>query len=79
VVNIFNSNVFIEIGEAIGNVKSKVYRRRRDTGAVEQAFRKWLADSPRLKLPRVDCALDYPDDMTIEGTFRLLADEEEES
>ena len=41
--NIFNSNVFIEIGEAIGNVKSKIFRRRRDTDAVEQAFRKWLA------------------------------------
>ncbi len=78
-VNISKSNVFIEIGEAIGNVKSKIFGRRRDTGAVEQAFRKWLAGSPQLKLPRVDSALDYPDDMTIEGTFRVLADEEEES
>ena len=77
--NFFNSNVFMEIGEAIGNVKDKVLGRRSPTAAVEQAFQKWLLESGRLKLRTADDAVGYPDDTTIEGSFRVLVDEEEES
>lgn len=76
--NIFNSNVFIEIGEAIGNVKDRVLGKRGSTDAVEQAFRKWLTDSPRPRLPFVEGGLAYPDDTTVEGSFHILVDGKEE-
>ncbi len=74
---IFGSNVFVEIGEAIGNVKRKVFRKRADPRAIEQAFQRWLAESDLPSLRSRDSAVAYPDVDVIDGTFRTVTDEEE--
>ena len=52
--NIFNSNVFIEIGEAIGNVGDRVFSRRRIPELVDSLFHKRLEAAQRIKLPLDD-------------------------
>lgn len=71
--NIFNSSVFIEIGEAIGNVGRKAFRRKRgDAELVDKIFRRRLDENRGLTLPldgipRVSC-----DDQAIDAEFRVL-------
>ena len=77
--NVFNSNVFVEMSEAIGSVKRKAFGKRAHPDIVDRAFRKWLTQSPCLKLPPRDEGLHYPDGMTIDASFRVLVGQGDES
>jgi len=75
--NIFNSNVFIEIGEAIGNLGKKVFRRRTHADELDEAFRRHLQSPISLKMPDRKEALSKPEEIVIEGAFRVIDEEEE--
>ena len=77
--NFFNSQVFIEIGEAIGNVAGSLVRRRRSSDAVEQSLHKWLAEVSCPSLSTIDSTLTRPDDDAIDATYRVLSSTEDES
>ena len=74
--NIFNSNVFIEIGEAIGNVGKRLFPRRSHAEALDEAFRRNLRDP--LPLHLTDQAGDSakPSEIVIEGNYRVIDEEE---
>jgi hypothetical protein len=78
--NIFNSNVFVEIGEAIGNVGKRLLSRGSHAETLDQAFRRALQDPLplHLRLPNQAEKPVKPEEIVIEGSFRVL-DEEEES
>ena len=71
--NIFNSNVFIEIGEAIGTAGKVILRKNKNPGIVDEMFRKRLQELT-LKLPLQGGRFGRPD--TIDAEFRILSDEE---
>lgn len=73
--NIFNSHVLIEIGEAIGNVKRKVVKEKSYGEAVEQAFRRHLAQGRGLDLRPADCQFSRPQDAAIDVEFRVIEEE----
>lgn len=75
--NIFNSNVFVEIGEAIGNVGKKLSRRRSHADELEASFRRHLAAPLELHLPAPGADPPAPGDIVIEATFRVMDEEEE--
>ena len=75
--NIFNSNVFIEIGEAIGNLGRRVLKRRTQADELDEAFRRHLQSPISLEIPDRDEALRTPEDIVIEGVFRVIDEEEE--
>ena len=58
--NIFNSNVFVEIGEAIGNIRNKALRHRSAAELVDQAFRRRLKERESLEIPILEQPLAYP-------------------
>lgn len=73
--NFFSSNVFIEIGEAIGNLGRKV-KRRSHPEMVDKLFRKMLKELA-LELPQTPGKLVKPDEgKAIEVEYRILDDEE---
>ena len=74
--NFFNSNVFIEIGEAIGNV-GKVIKKRGDPELVEGILKRRLAEALHLTLPMPDETVSQPDESVIEGSFRVLSEREQ--
>jgi len=74
--NIFNSNVFIEIGEAIGNLGRKVFKRRTHADELDEAFRRHLQSPISLDMPSRTEAPSKPGDIVIEGVFRVVEEEE---
>ena len=77
--NFFNSNVFIEIGEAIGNLGRKVFRRRTHADELDEAFRRHLQSPLSIEMLDRKEALRKPEDIVIEGVFRVVDEEEEET
>ena len=75
--NIFNSNVFIEIGEAIGNLGRRVFKRRTHADELDEAFRRHLQSPLSLDMPDRTEVLCKPGDIVIEGVFRVIDEEEE--
>ena len=75
--NIFNSNVLIEIGEAIGNLGKKVFKRRTHADELDEAFRRHLQSPISLDMPDRTEALCKPGEIVIEGVFRVIDEEEE--
>jgi hypothetical protein len=73
--DIFNSNVFVEIGEAIGNVGKRLFPRRSQAEALDQAFRRHLQDPLSLHLPDEAGQPTKPSEIVIEGSFRVLDEE----
>ena len=74
--NIFDSNVFIEIGEAIGNVRKKI-KRRSNPELVDRIFRKRLAQIS-VELPLEPGRVCEPVGDTIDVEYRLLDEGEEQ-
>jgi hypothetical protein len=76
--HIFNSNVFIEIGQAIGNVGGKLLGRDRGKAElVESILQRRLAEASVLAPPRVDEPLVRPTEEVIEASYRVLSEKEE--
>ena len=78
--NIFNSNVLVEIGEAIGNVRTKAIRRRSVGDLVDQAFRRRLQDRQSLEIPFQEQSPVYPDNDIdiIDAEYVVLTSDEED-
>jgi hypothetical protein len=74
--SIFNSNVFAEIGEAIGNVGKRLFHRRSQAEALDEAFRRHMQDPLPLHLPDKAERPAKPDGIVIEGTYRIMEKEE---
>ena len=72
--NIFNSTVFVEIGEAIGNVRRRLQRRSHPR-LVDREFRRRLKDLS-FQLPPAPGPLVKPQGEVIEADYRFLDDEE---
>ena len=73
--NIRDSNVFIEIGDAIGNVGKKMARRMKSNGEmVDQAFRRLLRQQSPLQIPLERPGQAKPSDDVIEAVFKVLED-----
>ena len=71
--NIFNSNVFVEIGEAIGNVGRKALRRKlSNPQLVDEAFRRRLERAPEVEIPLTSGPVVEPDDDVIDVEYRVL-------
>ena len=73
-ISIFFSNVSVEIGEAIGNVRRKL-KRRSHPGLVDREFRKRLKELS-FELPQTPGPLIEPQGEVIEANYRFLEDEE---
>ena len=76
--NFFNSNVFIEIGEAIGNVGRRLFSRRSHADEMDESFRRHLQSPLHFQLPDRTEAPRKPGGIVIEGVFREITDEEEQ-
>ena len=75
--NIFNSNVFVEIGEAIGNIRKRLFARRSHAEVLDETFRRYLQDPIPLHLPKEAGKSTKADEsIVIEGTYRVLDKEE---
>jgi hypothetical protein len=74
--NIFNSNVFVEIGEAIGNIGKRLFPHRSHAEALDEAFHRHLQDPLPLHLPDKAEKPAKLDEGVIEGTYRVLDKEE---
>ena len=72
--NVFFSNVSVEIGEAIGNVRRKLERRSHPR-LVDKEFRNRLKELS-FELPPAPGPLVEPQDEVIEADYRFLDDEE---
>ena len=72
--SIFFSNVSVEIGEAIGNMRRKL-KRRSHPRLVDQEFRRRLKELS-LELPPAPGPLVEPQGEVIEADYRFLEDEE---
>ncbi|MHB1459465.1 MAG: hypothetical protein ACYC0V_21350 [Armatimonadota bacterium] len=70
----FNSNVFVEIREAIGNLGRRV-RKRTNPELVDRIFRKRLAQTA-IELPRSPGRFAEPEGEVIDVTYRIINDEE---
>ncbi len=75
--NIFNSNVFIEVGEAIGNVGRRLLGRRSHAEQMDAAYRQHLQEPLHITLPDCDHKLRRPEGLVIEGVCRVISEEEE--
>jgi hypothetical protein len=73
----FNSNVFSELGEAIGNIKRKFFPRRTYADDLDASFRRHLLDPYPIILPDKNEEPRKTDVIVIEGVFRGLDKEEE--
>jgi hypothetical protein len=77
VFNFFNSNVFMEIGAAIGNVGHALFdRRQRSAELVGEAFQRRLEQLPQVALPLLEGEARFPDDEVIDAHFIVLDDTE---
>ena len=74
--NFFNSNVFFEIGEVIGNVGKRI-KRRSNPDLVDRIFRKRLAQIS-VELPLEPGRFKEPDGDTIDAEYRILDESEGE-
>ena len=75
--NIFNSNVMIEIGEAIGNIGNKLFKKpKRNAEIVDQAFRNRLTSGTLPSLNLGDSAEEVDAEDVIDASFRVLDKEE---
>lgn len=72
--NIFNSNVLIEIGEAIGNLGRRV-KKRSNPELVDRIFRKRLSQTA-IELPSSPGRFTEPKGEVIDVTYRIINDEE---
>jgi hypothetical protein len=75
-LNIFNSNVCVEIGEAIGNIRKRLFPHRSHAEALDEAFRRYLANPIPLHLPARTGQPTKPSETVIEGTFHVVDEEE---
>jgi hypothetical protein len=77
----FGARVFCEAGEAIGNVGRRLLRRRRTRALeAEQALQRWLRAVPAPVIPPTREAKPAPKEgPVIEGTYRVIHDDEEDT
>jgi len=76
--NIFNSNVFIEIGQAIGNVGGKLLGRGKTKAElVGCILERRLREASALSLPDMDEPMSRPQEEMIEADYRVLSEKEE--
>ena len=75
--NFFNSNVFIEIGEAIGNIGRRLRPRPTHADQLDEAFRRYLQSPIHLNLPDREQESRAPGETVIEGVFRVIEEEEQ--
>ena len=76
--NIFDSNVFIEIGEAIGDAGGRLLRPRRKTAElVDEMFRRRLTAARSIQLAPPRGAADSDDDV-IDVPYQVLSFDEED-
>lgn len=76
--NIFNSSVLIEIGEAIGNIGKRLRRHSSHAEALDEAYHSYMQNPIRLHLPDKAGNPVKPSDNVIEGTFRVIDEEDDE-
>ena len=74
IFHIFNSNVFVEIGEAVGNVKRK-FKKRSNAELVDQLFRKRL-EQTAFELPDMPGDFIEPEGEVIDAEYQVLDDQE---
>ena len=74
IFEIFNSNVFVEIGEAVGNVRGKL-KKSSAPELVDKLFRERLAQST-VELPDTPGAFVEPEVEVIDAEYHVLSDEE---
>lgn len=75
--NIFDSTVLIEIGQAIGNVGGKLFKKpARNAEIVDEAFRSRLASGVIPPLHLGDDAAEVQADQMVDTTYRVLDKEE---
>jgi len=72
----FNSNVLVDIGEAIGNIGKRVFPRRSHVEALDEAVRRYLQDPIPLCLPDKAGEANGSREADIEGSYRVLDEEE---
>ena len=76
--NISRSNVFIEIGQAIGNVEGKLLGRGKAKGElVDGILRRRLSEANLLALPSPNEGLVRPGEEVIDAVYRVLSEKEE--
>jgi hypothetical protein len=73
----FNSNVFVEIGEAIGNVANRHWPRSSRAERLSESFQRLRETGPTLKLGEAGQEEVQVDNGVIEGTYRIVSHEEE--
>ena len=76
--NIFNSKVFVGIGEAIGSVGDKVFRRRSAVDMVDEAFQRHLKETRSIRIPISQDLPIQPEEDIIDVPFVVLPLDEEE-
>ena len=74
--NIFNSNVFVEVGEAIGNVGRRLLHRHSQAEQMDESFHRHLQDPLHIAFPSSGEAPCKPEGIVIEGVFREITGEE---
>jgi len=75
----FNSDVFVEIGEAIGNVSERVFPHRSAVDSVERAFRRRLNEADPMDIPVLDEPRQYPRAEILDIPFVVLESDEKET
>lgn len=73
----FRANVFSEAGEAIGNVKRRLFPKRRRRNEADAALARWLRVVPAPVIPPQRQAQRSPEGVVIEGTCRVIHPHEE--
>jgi len=73
----FNSNVFVEIGEAIGNIGKRLWPRASRGERMSESFRRLRDTGPTLRLDATSETQSHVSQDVIEGTFRIVRDEED--
>ena len=77
-VNIFNSHVLNEVGEAIGDVGNKVFNPRRARAElVDEIFRRRLGTARQFYLPQSDDFIEGNDEF-IDVSYRILSPDDGE-
>jgi hypothetical protein len=74
--HISNSNVFVEIGEAIGNVARRLVRHHSQAEILDETYHRLLQDPPRLRLPERTGETEAHTGTVIEGTFHVIEKED---
>lgn len=74
-----HAGVFVEIGQAIGNVSAKlVGHSRRNAELVAGILERRLAEGTRLRLPSLTETLVRPEEHVIDAAYRVIYDKEEQ-